>query len=403
MDLAKSPRLPWRTRLGSAAALGLVSLVAALCLASPDAASAAPRLVPVGGTFEKPIHMTAPPGDNRRLFVVERRGTIRVVVDGVQRAEPFLTIPGGVSLAGERGLLSMAFDPGYAQNRRFYVFYTTPTTDDPSGGDIRIDQFKRSSERINRADPDSRRRILTIEHSARENHYGGGLQFGPDGFLYISTGDGGGINDPDRNGQDTGSLLGKLLRIAPRPWLNPPYAIPSGNPFVGKPGLDEIWAYGLRNPFRFSFDRKTGDLTIGDVGQDRADEVDFLSPNSAGANFGWVCYEGFQRTPGVPPCDPPGHVLPVLERVHPTDSCASLTGGYVVRHSRLESLAGRYVYGDYCSGELRSALLRTDGAVDDKPLGLSFAPFSLVSFAEDALGRIYLVSIKEGKLFRLAD
>jgi glucose/arabinose dehydrogenase len=392
-----------RPRLSPAIAIAVLAwLAAGLLLAAPQA-TAALNLVPVGGTFNKPIHMTAPPGDNRRLFVVERGGTIRVVLDGVQRGTPFLTIPGGVSVAGERGLLSMAFDPAYAQNRRFYVFYTTPTDGNPSGGDIRIDQFKRFSDRPNVADPSTRRRILTIEHSARTTHYAGQLQFGPDGFLYISTGDGGGINDPDGNGQDTDSLLGKLLRIAPRASGEPRYTSPSGNPFVGEPGRDEIWAYGLRNPFRFSFDRKTGDLTIGDVGQDRADEVDFLSPNRGGANFGWNCYEGFQRTPGVPPCDPPGHVFPVLERVLPSDSCGSLTGGYVVRDDAIESLLGRYIYGDYCTGELRSTLLRTDGAVDDKPLGLGFAPFSLVSFGEDARGGVYLVSIKEGKLFKLAD
>jgi hypothetical protein len=223
--------------------------------------------------------------------------------------------------------------------------------------------------------------------------------FGPDGFLYVTTGDGGSGNDPPNNAQNKNVLLGKMLRIDPRG--GSPYAIPPGNPFAaaGDGARDEIWAYGLRNPFRASFDRATGDLTIGDVGQDRAEEVDFApSGTDVGANYGWRCFEGFQRTSNA--CDPSmlaGAVEPVLEQARPTGFCA-IIGGYVVRDPALSDLAGRYVYGDNCQAAIRSAVLARPRASDDRPVGLTISGLS--SFGEDSCGHVYATSLS-GPLYRL--
>ena len=375
----------------------LVTLIGGLLLAGvAQPAAAAPSLVPVGGTFDSPIYVTAPSGDTRRLFVVERGGTIRVVRDGQMLGQPFLEIPGGVGAAGEQGLLSMAFSPGYASNRRFYVFYA-----DPNGGDIRVDEFRRAPDSRNRAVADSRRRVLTVEHSAAANHYGGQLQFGPDGFLYISTGDGGGANDPEGDAQSGGSLLGKLLRINPLPSGGRPYTVPRDNPLVGLPGRDEIFAAGLRNPHRFSFDRGTGNLWIGDVGQNRAEEVDFLRRGAGGANFGWNCFEGSLPGPAVG-CDPRvPYTEPVLEYFHRDVGCDSITGGYVARSPNLAAIAGRYVYGDYCRGQIWTAG-PGDGRLESEPY-LEVDPFELASFGQDALGRLYVVLLNEGRVHRLVD
>ncbi|MGI8585865.1 MAG: PQQ-dependent sugar dehydrogenase [Thermoleophilaceae bacterium] len=375
----------------------LVTLIGGLLLAgAAQPATAAPSLVPVGGTFDSPIYVTAPRGDPRRLFVVERGGTIRVVLDERTLDQPFLEIPGGVGAAGEQGLLSMAFSPGYARNRRFYVFYA-----DPNGGDIRVDEFRRSPDDPNRALPGSRRRVLTIEHSAAPNHYGGQLQFGPDGFLYISTGDGGGANDPEGDAQSGGSLLGKLLRINPLPSGGRPYTIPRDNPLVGLPGRDEIFAAGLRNPHRFSFDRVTGDLWIGDVGQNRAEEVDFLRRGTRGANFGWNCFEGSLQGPEAGCDDRVPYTPPVLEYLHADPGCDSITGGYVARSPDLTAIAGRYVYGDYCRGQIWTAG-PGDGRLESDPY-FSVDPFELASFGQDALGRLYVVGLNEGTVSRLVD
>ena len=385
--------------LASVAAVAVPLLVLLLAVGASQASAASLRPV---GTFNSPIYVTSPPGDKHRLFVVQRGGTIRVMRDGRKLRRPFLRIPGGVSTAGEGGLLSMAFPRRYPQDRRFYVFYTAP-----GGHDIRIDEFRRAPRNPNRALGSSQRRVLTVEHSAHTNHYGGQLQFGPDGLLYISTGDGGGEGDPGRNAQDRSSLLGKLLRIDPRRTAGRPYRIPASNPFVGTTGRDEIFAYGLRNPYRFSFDRANGALAIGDVGQARLDEVDYRLPTQpAGANFGWNCYEGSERYTG--PNSVPGdciegsrHVPPVLEHDITGENC-SLIGGYVARHPSLGALRGRYVYGDYCTGELRSAVLRTSGAVDDRRVrGAAVGDFSLVSFGEGLGGRLFVVAQTSGKVFQL--
>ncbi len=364
------------------------------------AAAQAVSLEPVG-TFTFPIAATSPAGDHR-LFVVERGGIVRIVDNGVTLPAPFLTIPPTeLSTDGERGLLSMTFAPDYAQSGRFFTYSTD------LGGDIRVDLWHRSAD-PNVASP-QRALVLRIEHSLRHEHNGGDLHFGPDGLLYVSTGDGGGENDPDRNGQtlirggsddeQSTALLGKLLRIDPGQAGG--YTIPPDNPFVGRADArGEIYAYGLRNPFRFSFDRSNGALLIGDPGQDTAEEVDYSATRGRGANFGWRCYEGAQPSPGAAqPCPAPGHVAPVFEYGHGGGGCA-ITGGYVARDPTLPSLAGRYVYADYCIGDIRS-IVPSSGA-GDASTGIVLGFSKVVSFAEDACGRIYVVQ-RSGELGRLVE
>ena len=342
------------------------------------------------GSFDAPTFVTAPAGDRTRLFVVQRGGKIMVLAGGHVRSTPFLDLSSQVSTDGERGLLSMAFSPDYAASGRFYVFYTD------SRGNIRVDEFRRSSD-PNRADPASRRSVLTQAHSRFTNHNGGQLQFGPDGLLYIGVGDGGGEGDPSGNGQSLGTLDGKLLRIDPNASGGRSYTIPPGNPFAARNGArPEIYAYGLRNPWRFSFDRKTGDLTIGDVGQDKYEEVDFERRGQGrGRNFGWKRFEGFHR---YSPGPAPNYAPPVLERAHSTGWCA-IVGGYVVRDRSVPSLFGRYVYGDDCASGLRAARLAAGRATGDRALSLHVS--GLDSFGEDALGRVYAVSLS-GPMFRIA-
>ncbi len=260
------------------------ALAAAGALGAPVSAEAL-VLTPVD-TFAAPIYAAAPPGDGRRLMVVERGGTVRVVRDGVTLAQPFLDLTTSVDTGGEGGLLSIAFPPDYVQSGLFYVFLT-PRDADPGVAPfapIEVREYRRDPADPDRALAGSARTVLQISHGEFQNHYGGGLQFGPDGFLYISTGDGGGGGDSLDNGQNVSSRLGKLLRIDPRASGTASFTVPATNPFVGVAGDDLVWSYGLRNPFRFSFDRATGDLTIGDVGQGAVEEIDFVrAPRGAGA------------------------------------------------------------------------------------------------------------------------
>jgi Glucose / Sorbosone dehydrogenase len=370
------------------AALAAVALASAFAYGG-EAAPGDPELALVG-TFSSPTYLTSPPGDTERLFVVEQGGRIRIVRNGAVLPADFLDLTGLVLSGGERGLLSMAFAPDYASTGRFYVYYTAR---DPQG-ELRIEEFRRSAN-ADVADATSRRPILAIDHP-RGNHNGGQLQFGPDGFLYIGTGDGGGAGDPDRAGQRLDTLLGKILRIDP---VGVPYTVPADNPFVGAPGArGEIWSYGLRNPWRFSFDRQTGDLVIGDVGQGNWEEIDF-APTSAsrgrGANFGWSCWEG-REVFGNCSSLPTNHSPPVWQYSH-SRGC-SITGGYVVRDPALAPLAGRYVYGDVCAAPLWSLVLATPDGQDDRQVGLSVP--SLYSFGEDACGRVYALS-GAGPVYRL--
>jgi glucose/arabinose dehydrogenase len=328
--------------------------------------------------------VTAAPGDRSRLFVVEQAGRIRVLRGRHKVGAPFLDIARDVSSGGERGLLSMAFAPNYRSSGLYYVYFTD------GRGNIRIERFRRSAGNANRTDPRSGRKILSLAHSHFPNHNGGQLQFGPDGFLYAGFGDGGGEGDPFRSGQRLNTLLAKLIRIDPRPGGG--YRVPSGNPFTHRKGArGAIWAYGLRNPYRFSFDRRTGDLTIGDVGQDLYEEVDFAKRGTrAGANYGWSVYEGFSRYRGG---SAPGHVRPLLAPTHRAGFCA-LIGGYVVRDPALRSLKGRYVYGDNCNSRIYSTVLATSGARSNHPTGLRIGQLS--SFGEDNAGHLYATSLSGG-------
>jgi glucose/arabinose dehydrogenase len=349
------------------------------------------RLVRVG-SFDHPLYVTAPPGDRHRVLVVEQTGRIRVIRDGRVRATPFLDLRNLVSCCHERGLLSMAFPPDYATSRRFYVDYTD------RHGDTRVVEFRRSGSR-DRAVRASARLVL-FQRQPEPNHNGGLVLFGPDGLLYIGLGDGGGGNDHHGsrgNAQNLGTLLGKILRIDPHSSGRRAYGIPADNPFVHRSGArDEIYDYGLRNPWRFSFDRVNGDVVIADVGEDQVEEIDFARRGrAAGVNYGWRVFEGRRRN--YPGERAPGAVFPVLTYGHGGGGC-SITGGYVVRDPGLRALAGSYVYGDYCLGRLRAVRLGPGFARGDHALGLHVSQLS--SFGEDAGGRVYATSL-DGPVYRL--
>jgi glucose/arabinose dehydrogenase len=346
------------------------------------------------GDFESPTYLAAPRGDRSRRFVTERGGKV-IVLHGKARST-FLDISSRVQTGGESGLLSMAFAPDYARSGRFYVYYVD------NDGAMTVDGFTRSAANADRADPASRRNVIRQPHP-RFNHKGGQLQFGRDGKLYFGFGDGGGGDDPDDNAQNRGVLLGKLLRIVPK--AGGGYSVPRDNPFVGRGGMrGEVFAWGLRNPYRFSFDRRTSDLSIGDVGQDNVEEIDFLKASKrakrpkGGVNFGWDRFEGRGRNPNGSSPSAPGHRRPVLQKTHDGGYC-SITGGYVIRDKGLGSNYGAYVYGDLCQPDLRIARLRSSGARGDRRLGPRVS--QLVSFGEDARGRVYAVSL-DGPVYRLA-
>jgi hypothetical protein len=354
-----------------------VALAAALAGASP--ASAAVHATQIA-TFSSPVYATSPPADPHRLMVVEQAGKVMIVKDGVKQATPFLDITSDVKFGGEQGLLSIAFAPDYATSRKFYVYHHVPSPRSGDGGsDIVIDEYTATDD--DHADPASKRRLVTIPHPTNTNHNGGQLQVGPDGRLYAGTGDGGSGNDPPGNAQNPNSMLGKLLVIDR---VN---------------GGASIYAMGLRNPFRFSFDRLTGDLTIGDVGQDAEEEVDFAPAGTgAGVNYGWRCFEGFERTANQ--CDTlTGFTAPVLEQSHSGSGFCAIIGGYVVRDPALTDLLGRYIYGDNCQSQIRSAHLELPRATGDAPVpGLTISSTS--SFGEDSCGHVYVTSLS-GPLYRL--
>jgi glucose/arabinose dehydrogenase len=344
------------------------------------------------GSFDAPVYVAGAPGFPELLFVVEQPGRIVVMRGGKQLPKPFLDLRGQVSYGGERGLLSLAFPLDYARSKRFYVYYTD------NDGNIRIDEFKRRS--ATRARSGSRRKVIVIPHQVNSNHNGGQLQF-LGNLLYFGTGDGGSGGDPPNNAQDKDVLLGKLLRIDPRPSKGRPYTVPADNPFVGRPGRDEIYSYGLRNPFRFSFDRRRPRIAIGDVGQNEFEELDYATVDAArGANFGWDAFEGFSKytgeSSGTP--DPGNTVKPILAYNHSRGNSCSIIGGYVVRDPRLPKLQGRYVYADLCEGQLRSLVPHLKRASDERKLGLHVESPS--SFGEDDQHRLYVTSV-EGPVYRL--
>ena len=378
----------------AAAALGLLTA----------SAGAQVSLVPFGGgSFAVPYHVAGEPGDGSRVYVVEAAGTVRLVEDGVTQTTPFLDISADVFGVGscECGLFSIAFPPDYASSGLFYVFYTRDVPD-PDNHELVLEEFQRDPGG-DTAGVASRREVMVIPHLTASNHNGGQLQFGPDGLLYISVGDGG--NTP-QNGQSVTTRLGKILRVDPAGDEALEYAIPADNPFAdgGGSNADEIYSYGLRNPWRFSFDRLTGDLSIGDVGAGSWEEIDFREEgNGRGANFGWRCFEGDHVFVTSAECSPApaNHVPPVFEYQNPPVGAAAVVGGYVVRDGALPSLLGRYVFADTFAalgGELWAVDLHESGAVNAAGLGL--AASNVVSFGEDACAHLYVATLG-GTVYRL--
>lgn len=347
------------------------------------------RLVRLG-RFSQPVYVTQPRGERRRLFVVERTGRVKVIRGGRTLRRPFLSVRGRVSLLTEQGLLSLAFAPDFRRSRRLYYSYTD------RWGHLRIVAARASRRSPDRIDRSTRRLVMLVRQPA-PTHNGGHLAFGPDGLLYIGTGDGGGPGDPRRKGQNRASLLGKLLRIDPRATRRRRYRAPRSNPFTRVRGArDEIFAYGVRNPWRFAFDRRGRRLYIGDVGQASLEEIDAVSLRRAkGANFGWSAYEGRRRFNRR--LQAPRHVPPV--HVYGRDQGCSVIGGYVVRDRGLgRRMFGRYLYGDFCSGEIRSLRMagRRARALRSEHLRVPF----LTSFGQDSRGRLYATSLR-GPVYRL--
>lgn len=323
----------------------------------------------------------AQPLDDGRIFVVEQAGQILVIRNGVVQGTPFLDISSSVLSGGERGLLSVVFHPQYATNHYFYVYFTAQTS-----GDIRIERFTTTSN-PEIADPATSKLIITAPHSTYANHNGGLLAFGPDGMLYAGLGDGGGGGDPLGNGQNFNSLLGSLLRFDVD--RGDPYAIPADNPYVGQANhLGEIWAKGLRNPWRYAFDAPTSLLYIADVGQSLHEEVDVVATNRAGVNYGWNVMEGASCY-NASTCTQTGLELPVLDYGHTGGAC-SIIGGYVYRGTAVAGIQGHYFYSDYCAGFLKSFRYQNGVAVDQTDWGLSTA--AVTSFGVDFGGELYLLS-----------
>ena len=354
-----------------------------------EQAEGAVRLQKIG-SFDAPVYVTSPPKDNSRLFVVEQGGKIVVVKNGKALGAPFLDVSDKITSGSEQGLLSIAFPPDYAASGLFYIFYTD------TDGDEAVVEYKRTTEDV--ADPGSARQLMKVA-DLEPNHNGGLLLFGPDNHLYIGIGDGGGAGDRHGsrgNAQNLGTLLGKILRIDPKTAGGRPYTITSDNPFVSRSGAKgEIYSYGLRNPWRFSFDRSTGDLTIGDVGQNEIEEIDFVRKGKGrGANFGWRPFEGNDRfAPGE---SAPGAIKPVITEKHSDGNC-SITGGVIIRDPALKAWRGRYVFGDFCRGVIQTAVLSSGRAksLTDRKLKVP----QLSSFGEDAGGRVYATSL-DGPVYR---
>ena len=351
----------------------VVAAAAALAVAGSgaEAKHAALGLELVASGLSSPVYVAAPGSEPDRLYLVEQRGTIRVLVNGALRAAPFMDISGLVRSGGEQGLLSDAFHPDYAQNHKLYVDYTD------RNGDTRVVEYRSNGSRVL---PSTSRELLFV-HQPYANHNGGQLQFGPDGYLYVGMGDGGSGGDPENRAQNLSSRLGKLLRIDVRT------------------GKVRVAAYGLRNPWRFSFDRANGDLYTADVGQGTWEEIDYLRRARLGqlVNYGWARYEGRAKFKNGPFTRRGALVWPIAVYQHGDDGC-SVTGGYVYRGAAVPAAQGRYFYGDYCSGRVWSLKV-----VRGRATGLRLEPFtvsSLSSFGEDAQGELYTVSLG-GSVYRL--
>lgn len=347
------------------------------------------KLTVVASGLTLPVFATSPPGDGARLFVVEQTGTIRIVQDAQVLPDPFLDIRGLTTAGGERGLLGLAFHPTYASSGRFFVNYTD------LAGDTVVAEYRRSASDPDRAEPQAHRILFTVDQPF-SNHNGGMIAFGPDGFLYVGMGDGGSGGDPQGHGQNLQSKLGKILRVDVEAYPVPP----PGNLVGGDPS---IWDFGLRNPWRFSFDRKTGDLYIADVGQNAWEEINVEPVGQGLRNYGWNVMEGSHCYKPPTGCPTAGLVMPVHEYPH-SEGC-SVTGGYVYRGSRIPCLNGRYFFGDFCSNRVWSFRWSEVGGATDlvehtddlRPEG---GIGGLASFGEDAAGEIYLVGLS-GRVFRL--
>lgn len=347
-------------------------------------------LEPVFTGFQSPVYLTHA-GEEARLFIVEKSGRIYLVEDNVVPPTPFLDITDRVgSGASEQGLLSVAFPRDFAATGHFYVNYTDQV------GDTVIARYQVLTGDDRQADPRSEQVILQIEQPAA-NHNGGQLQFGPDGYLYIGTGDGGRAGDPWGNAQNPGVLLGKMLRIDVAETST--YAVPTSNPFTSQPGArPEIWATGLRNPWRFSFDRATGDLYIADVGQNQYEEVSAQpAANSGGENYGWDVMEASHCFEPQTNCDSSGLVLPVAEYDH-SQGC-SITGGYIYRGTQYPQMTGVYFFGDFCSGNIWG--LRREATGEWKMALLLNAPIGISSFGEDSTGELYVLDYRNGTIYHL--
>ena len=344
------------------------------------------RLEEVASGLNSPVYATSPPGD-ARLFIVEQPGRIRILQGGSLLATPFLDISSRVGTGGERGMLSVAFHPQYASNGFFYVYFTG------TDGAIRVERFTVSAN-ASQANAATAKVILTVPHP-RGNHNGGLAMFGPDGMLYLGLGDGGGGGDPDLNGQNINALLGKILRIDVN--SGDPYGIASGNPFATRTDARrEIWAYGLRNPWRFAFDRSGGNLYVADVGQNALEEVNVVASTRSGVNYGWNITEG-SSCYNANSCNKQGLELPVLEYGHGGNQC-SVTGGFVYRGSSMPELAGVYFYADYCAGWVKS-FTYNGGASDQRDWNLGSIG-NITSFGEDSSGEIYITS-SNGRVYKL--
>ena len=378
-------------RLGMKGALGVATKPAPPPPPPPPVdTSDVAALAPIG-TFERPVLVTAPPGDTQRVFVVEQTGTRpgRAWRGGSPTPLPRSPRPGYA--AGESGLLSIAFAPDYQESGLVYAFYNLRG----GYGDVRIAEFRRDSSDPDVVDPSTERAVLTIP-KPYENHNGGMLQFGPDGYLYISVGDGdpGVLNPAGFFAQRLDDLLGGILRIDPRGAV--PYAVPPDNPFVGVTGArPEIWAYGLRNPWRFWIDDDSGSLIVGDVGSTSREEINVIPRGASGLNFGWPCFEGTLVVDSTTTCVRP--VSPLLEIPRENGVCA-LIGGVVSRDPRIPALTGRYLYGDLCSGEITTIAIEGGAVTASGLLGLVVP--GLTSFGVDGLRRVYVMS-GSGEVYRL--
>ncbi len=338
--------------------------------------------------LDRPLGLVTARDGSQRLFVVEQKGVVRILLGDTLLESPFLDIRQKVGTSqNEQGLLGLAFDPAYEQNGLFYINYTDRR------GDTVIARY-RVSDDPDLADPASEEVLLT-QKQPYANHNGGDLAFGPDGFLYIASGDGGSGGDPQGNGQNRNTLLGKILRIDVS--AVPGYRIPEGNPFSSPEGRPEIWAYGLRNPWRISFDRLTGDLYISDVGQDAMEEVNFQAAGAeGGANYGWNYFEGTRSFRGTPP-EGARFEMPVI--AYPLGEECSITGGYVYRGQDLPDWQGVYVYADFCSGRVWGAVREADGAFQTRELFR--LEQGIASFGEDESGELYILNLYSGKILRL--